>query len=407
MTGRWRLTATEGGFDYETVITLEADAPERDFVQADQADPRFEPEREIRVDDARRMAPPRKASRVSQSAPATGLDHLLEAICTAPPRGWTEAELVPLVQAGLSDPRMVWDKVRSLAEAGWIDPYVSTSWRARAWRLRRPSLVEISTDCVLVDGAVGARSRRRLMSAVTVCGGELEVRDGVSQFAPPTMVVYGVSCGALAAECGWPSSVSTRPDLRSAPDCWTADLRTIEGRSLAGTWSFALGSFQTIPPGGTRVDGVAIERWRRERGEDRDVYRVHAAGPELILSSRTAAILEGYRRARRGLFRWTDGRLWRSVGSGYLPLPVARALRCKSLVAAGPMPSHDNVTSYTYGAEYVDAQWIASIFGAAIEIPKAPEAPPWMQPIIRARRMGLRPAPAELLMKMPGYRDRT
>jgi hypothetical protein len=202
VTGRWRLTATEGEFDYHTIITLEADAPERDFVLADRAYLRLEPELEIRVDDFRRMAPPRKASRVSQSAPATDLDNLLEAICAAPARGWTEAELIPLVQAGLSDPRMVWDMVRSLAEAGWIDPYVSNSWRAREWRLRRPGLVEISTDCVLIDGAVGARSTRRLMSAVTACGGKLEVRDGISQFAPPTMVVHGISCSALAAECG-------------------------------------------------------------------------------------------------------------------------------------------------------------------------------------------------------------
>src|SRR5262249_51488844 len=148
------------------------------------------------------------------------------------------AELFPLVQAVLPDPRMAWDVLRSLAEAGWIDPYISTSWRARKWSLRRPGLIEISPNRVLVDGAVGARSRRRLSSAVSSCGGELEVRNGISEFAPSTVVVDGVCCEILAAECGWPLNPAMWPELRPAPNCWSADLRTVEGRSLAGIWCF-------------------------------------------------------------------------------------------------------------------------------------------------------------------------
>jgi hypothetical protein len=410
ISGRWELTATEGGLDHETIITLEADAPEREFAQTDQPDTRFEPELEIRVDEARPIAPSRKVSRASPSIPSTELDDLLEAVYTASPQGWSEAELVPLVQAVLPDPRMVWDVLRSLAEAGWIDPCISTSWRARKWRPRRPGLIEISPHCALVDGAVGARSRRRLTSAASTCGGELEVRNGISQFAPSTVVVHGASCGALAAECGWPLSAATRPVLRAAPDCWTADLRTIEGRSLAGIWSFELGFFQTDTATAGRADGIAIERWRRERGDDRDVYRVRGGGPELFLSSRTAAILEGVRRARRGLFRWSDGRLWRATRGGYLPLTVARALRCKSLVSAGPVLLDDKAWSYGYAAELVDAQWLAAVFGPAVEVPIEPHAIAWMQPGIRARRMGFRPMPAELFgqeMGIPADRDPT
>jgi hypothetical protein len=396
ITGRWMLTATESGLDHEIIITLEADAPECDSAETDRPDTRFEPEPEIRGSETKRIVHPRRVIRSWPSTSATRLGDLVEGICTASPQGWSEAELLPLVQSGLPDPRMAWDVVRSLAEGGWIEPFISTSWRARRWRLRVPSLIEISYDCALVDGAVGARSTRRLSSAVSSCGGELEVRNGISEFAPPAMVVHGVRCGVLAAECGWPLSPAMDPVLRPAPKCWIADLRTIEGRSLAGTWSFELGSFQADTSGASGVDGVAIERWRRERGDDRDVYRIIGDGPDLILSSRTAAILEGYRRARRSLFRWRKERLRRSADAGYLPLTVARALRCKSLVSAGPVLTHGNGWSYGYSVEVVDAQWLATIFGSAIEVPDAPRLVPWMQPQIRARRMGLRLSPAEL-----------
>jgi len=411
ITGRWRLTATEGGLDHEIVITLEADAPEREFDQSDQPDKRFEPEPEVRMNDSRLIVTSGRLSRTS--APkhtTTDLDDLLEAVCTASPQGWSEAQLIPLVQAVLPDPRMVWDMLRSLAEAGWIEPYVSLSWRARRWRLRGPRLIQIASHCVLVDGAVGARSRRKLTSAASACGGEVEIRDGISQFAPSTIIVHGVSCSSLAAECGWPSSPATRPELRSAPDCWITDLRTIQGRSLAGIWSFELGLFQPAPSTIGLFDGIAIERWRRERGDDRDVFRICGAGPDIFLTSRTAALLEGYRRARRCLFRWSDGQLWRSAGAGYLPLPVARALRCKSLTSAGPVPLQGKAASYAYAAELADAQWLASIFGSTIEVPNAPETVPWMRPSIKARRMGLRAAPAELFgptIDTPAYRDRT
>jgi hypothetical protein len=222
------------------------------------------------------------------------------------------------------------------------------------------------------------------------------VRNGISEFAPSIVLGHGVRCDVLAGECGWPLSPAMHPELRSAPNCWIADLRTVEGRSLAGIWSFELGRFHPDTHEGSRVDGVRIERWRRDRGDDRDVYRVLGAGPALILSSRTAAILEGYRRARRGLFQWSKGRLARSAGAGYLPLSVARAVRCKSLVSTGPVLTHGNAWSYEYAAKLVDAQWLATVFGSAIQVPNAPDVMPWMQPEIRARRLGLRLTPAEL-----------
>jgi hypothetical protein len=340
-------------------------------------------------------------SRASPSMPETDLDDLLEAIYAAPAQGWTEAELVPLIQRALPDPRMVWDVLRSFAEAGWIDPHVSTSWRARRWRLRPPGLIEISSHCVLVDGAIGARLRRRLTSAVSACGGEMEIRNGVSKFAPATFVVQGVGPATLAAQCGWSWNPARRPDLRNAPDCWNVDLRTIEGRTLAGIWSFQLGFFRTDSSVANDVDGIAIERWRRERGDDRDIYRVRGGGPDLMLSSRTAAILEGHRRARRGLYQWSDGRLQRASSGGYLPLTVARALRCRSLAAAGPALFDGKVRSYEYVVELVDAHWLAAVFGSAVEVPSVPDAGPWMHPRIRARRMGIRQPAADLLAREP------
>jgi hypothetical protein len=155
-------------------------------------------------------------------------------------------------------------------------------------------------------------------------------------------------------------------------------------------WSFELGLFQTAHATADRADGIVIERWRRERGDDRDVYRVRGSGRDLVLSSRTAAILEGYRQARRGLYRWSDGQLWRQANGGHLPLVVARALRCSSLVSAGPVSTHGEAWTYGYAAKLVDAQWLTAIFGSAVEVSNVPDTMPWMQPRIRTRRMGLR-----------------
>lgn len=118
-----------------------------------------------------------------------------------------------------------------------------------------------------------------------------------------------------------------------------------------------------------------------------------------MLTSRTAAILEGHRRARRGLYQWRDGRLRRASNGGYLPLTVARALRCRSLVAAGPVLSDGRVRSYEYVAELVDAHWLSAVLGSAVEVPSVPDAKPWTQPRIRARRMGVRPTAADLLVQ--------
>lgn len=396
LTGRWALIATEGGLDHEKTITLEADAPERTFAPTDQSDTRFESEVEIQVQNTRLTPSHRTVSRATSSGPATELDDVLEAVYTAPPQGWSEAELIPLLQTILPDRRIVWDVLRSLAEAGWIDPYVSRSWRARRWRLRPPGLIKISNNCVLVDGAIGARSRRRLISAVSVCNGEIEVRSGISKFAPASLVVHGVRVADLAAECGWPCTGAMFPDLRPAPGCWIADRRTTDGRSLAGTWCFDLGHFQSTAASIAGANGVAIERWRRERGDDRDIYRVSGAGPDLILSARNPAILEGYRRARRELYRWSDGWLLRAANGGYLPLAVARALRYKSLVAAGPVLPHGEAWSYGYAADVASAQWLAALFGPAVGVPSSQRSSPWMQPRIRARRAGIRPTAVEL-----------
>jgi hypothetical protein len=161
-------------------------------------------------------------------------------------------------------------------------------------------------------------------------------------------------------------------------------------------WSFDLGLFHAAPATGDRDDCIAIERWRRDRGDDRDVYRVRGSGRDLVLSSRTAAILEGYRQARRGLYRWSDGRLWRQANGGHLPLVVARALRCSSLVSAGPVATHGEAWTYGYAAELADAQWLTAVFGSAVEVSNVRDTMPWMQPRIRTRRMGLRLTPTDL-----------
>jgi len=73
---------------------------------------------------------------------------------------------------------------------------------------------------------------------------------------------------------------------------------------------------------------VRLERYRRARGDDRDVFLVvlpgHAAK---AFTARTSAILEAHRLAERVLFTFDGILLRRVTRDGCLPDPIARMLR--------------------------------------------------------------------------------
>lgn len=366
LSGRWRMKAIEGGSETEKVVCFEPAARERwEFPDLGDA---FEPERDIVSSGGSYRKPQIPGDRAAAFPP--GLDDILEAIYAGPSRGWPEVDLIRLLRPAMPREHFVWDFLRGLAEAEWLDAFVLKSWRARVWRPRSPSLRRMTPGWVVVVGALGAVARSRLLDAVVAAGGKLEFVQGVSPWALPLPVIEGAAIEDLAAELAWPIAVSERPRLEHAPRCWPGEPRSGQGRRLQGVWSFEDGFFRA-PDG--RPDGraVRLERLVRERGDDRDVFRVTGRGEAFLASSRAAAILEAYRRSGRPLFEWANGRFRRLARGGHLPLEIARYLVAHASQASGPVVQSDGSWTYEYSADPESASWVARTLGPTVQFDAA------------------------------------
>lgn len=390
LSGRWRIRAVEGGNETEKVVCFEPTARERwEFPDLGE---QFEPEQDVSPIGVSHWKPRPLGDWHPAISPE--LDHALEAIYAGPPRGWAEADLIRLLAPAMPHKHFVWDFMRSLAEAEWLDPFVLKSWRARVWRLRPPSLRQITLGRVVVAGALGAVARLRLRDVAVAAGGELKFLQGVSQWAVPLPLVEGLAIEDLAKELGWPVAVPKHPHLEPAPNCWPAEPRSGQGRQLRGVWSFEVGLF-LVPNDSPGLHAVRLERLVRERGDDRDIYRVTGRGKTFLTSSRVAGILEAHRRLGRPLFEWRDDKFRRLGRSGHLPLEIARYLIAHASQASGPVVRSDGSWTYEYPAAPGSADWVARTLGSAIQF-KAVSAD-CLERIVARRRAGGRLVWSELV----------
>lgn len=158
---------------------------------------------------------------------------------------------------------------------------------------------------------------------------------------------------------------------------------------MAGLWSFETGIF--VPPERHRsVQPVRLERLVRERGDDRDVYRVAGEGDDFVASTRTVAILEAHRRLRVPLFEWSDEKFSRAARSGYFPLEIARALVVRASCTSGPLPLADGTWSYAYPADDETSAWVGRTLGYAVRVDREAPRHDLLDRIIEARRSGRR-----------------
>lgn len=390
LNGTWRLMVNEGQLDFDTTISFEADAPEK-FEALLHSAKAFTVEEELsayenKVDTV-------VSSHVSACiwSEASLIADIMEAIYAGAGSGWAEGDLVPLIQSALPHKSMVWDVLRSLAEAGWIEPHISEAWRVRKWMLCAPKVMDVGSGNNIIEGAVGATARKRLARLVEGSGGRLFMRGSTSDLIPPLIVVQGMDIGILSRLSGWPEQKISWPIIPPAPECWAIEKRTCDGRLQAGAWSFDKGLF--LPTGKSVKDKEtlpSIERWVRNRRDDRDVYRVRYPHQEFITTSRTVAILEGYRIKRTALFIWADDQFTRTSRSGYLPLPVARALRLSSFACSGVKQTSSGQWSYTYPAAEVIGHWVAGLFGPAIGGFSTTKHEGWINETTQSRRSGKR-----------------
>ena len=391
VSGHWLISAAEGSHETDKMLVLEADAPER-WDWAEIGTGKFTAEKDLVFLDGDAESPRLAATDLDTGSQISEqVRHLLEAIYAgAPNLGWAESELVPLLEPHLPKKHFVWDFLRALAEASWLEPVYSLGWGARRWQLRRPSLFRLTPRDALVEGAVGAAAEHRLVEAVSRRGGLLTRQTALSEWVPAALFVQTSDLAELAQELAWPMCEGRVPEFASAPRCWPEEPRTIQGRELAGAWSFRLCLF--LSPGAKHgaPEKVALQRWVRERKDDRDVFRVVSQGQDLVTSSRTTAILEAYRRRGEPLFSWSKGRIKRVTRSGYLPLPVARSLRRRFLLGSGPMDRREGGDGYVYAADLQIARWLRRKFGPVIAGVDQDDARDPMKAIVAARRVSSR-----------------
>ncbi|MDB5963479.1 MAG: protein of unassigned function [Massilia sp.] len=380
VTGAWRVSASEAAGPYgeapevERVLRFDARALEHEHLADPDRDPsRLEPEIDMVVRRGAALhAKPLSGTRCESAADAALID-LTEAVYARGRVGWSEADLITLVRQVLrgADAPRPWDVLHVLQVAGWIEPRLLTSWKGRRWYLRPPSIVGVAagTQAVAVlDGAAPLIVRERFNNVSAKLGAQLAGGGVRGAWSLPVLAVRDIDPIELARLLDIPFSTEAAVDASIAPACWPAEKRTIEHRELMTRWSWERGHFVQAsgPPGKV----VRLERYSRARADDRDILLLSAPGlPGRIFGSRTAALLEAHRLARRPLFEFRNGALWRRAADGNLPLPVARMFRLAHL--AGPfldIASEGGAASLAYPVDEPSARLVAAWFGAAISI---------------------------------------
>jgi hypothetical protein len=394
--GTWRIIASEdaapglGHMEVEQNIAFDDRAVEHALL----ADPDRDPARfEVEVELVAARGAALEWRSVASPAAATGMDDrltdLLEAIYARGRAGWAESDIVDLMRRviGPSEGPRPWDMLRILHVSGWIVPRQMTTWRGRRWFLRPLSLVVIgegASAVTVLDGAspLVVRERFRAVAASVHSNDVAGVPIGV--WSPPVLAVQGADPAALGEALGLSVEREFDVALSPAPSAWPKESRSTTHRELVSSWSWHAGAFRT--EAGESPHGVSLSRYRRARGDDRDVYIVGAPGrAPMSFTSRDSAVMEAHRSAGSPLFELTGSRLRRMAADGHLPEPVGRKLRLTHLINPGVLVDPIGRRSFAYPGDRHDVEVLHGWFGAAIDAPMPRDREDGLSAIGRAR----------------------
>jgi len=288
------------------------------------------------------------------------LDDLLEAIYAGGRRGWSESDLIPLLERTLPADINRWDFLRSLQDATALTPFLRAQFRGRSWVLGPVALVPLRSrtrDFLLIDGCVPALQLRDFKCAVEALGGR-PFRRTMSPWSVPLVGAEGAPVDKLSETLGWPTKQATMPGRRAAAFD-DAPLRRLEAYQHAYTWSWELGRFT---PDGSRSP-VQLARWVHLGERDHDVYVVSGRQQERRFLSRCSAIVHAHMLADRAMYRFDAGQLVRLGRDGFLPDRISQWLRYENLANAGPLDSG----GYGYAARQEQAATIAELLPGAVD----------------------------------------
>lgn len=295
---------------------------------------------------------------------------LAEAVYAGGAGGWSEADIVDLV-GEVAGPRgpSVWDVLRAFQEAGWLRSTIATTWRVRRWWLRQPELVPVfleNAQRFVLRGSCPEALRRRFGATVREAGGQVLEGRAAGDYCQSPLAAAGVERDKLIAELRW-SCVDLPKVVRvRAPACWPVTEQEPSRHEPVARWDMCSGRFEAK----TSIEDSPLEliRHRREAADRADLYTVRSASvaePPWVGVSRTAAILETYRRARLPMFEVRGPWLLRLPQDGYLPLPIAEAAALRTLRASGPYLDGERWT-YAYPIDDKLLEEVRYLLGDAI-----------------------------------------
>jgi hypothetical protein len=272
----------------------------------------------------------------------TPADDLVEAVYAGGRSGWNEMDVVSLVRTGLGERVNPWDLLRSLQEAGCIEPVLRAQWRGRVWNLGRPALTTFESKLgpvVVLNGCIGAALATDFRTAAKAAGARPFRRRGVSDFAPTLFGCLDADAKGLAQVLGWP--IRNDPMRAGGRLAFRRTERRLELYKLSHRWSWSAGRF--IEASGRSAGPVSLERWIHRGGRDHDVYVVVDGSQTWHLMSRPAAVVLAHSLAGTPLFELASGMLRRIGREGALPDVLAAVSRIRHLANAGPI---DGVYAY-------------------------------------------------------------
>lgn len=294
---------------------------------------------------------------------------LLEAIYANGRSGWEEAQIVALLRCA-DDAMDPWHLLRSMREAGIVEPRLRSGWKGRVWTLKKPSIIEVHRGgqvLALVEGALCERMIEDFKLAVGGFGGAPFRRLGTTPWAAPLLGAQNVPAKMLADRLGW-SFVAEPFAPTEEPMAFAETRHQALHYEPADAWNWPTRRF--LPGGGTE-DGVRLVRLTHIGQRDHDVYRVEQNGCILHYLSRTAAIASAHVLARSPLFHFNpEAEVITLIGrEGGLPDALASEVRRRMLRNSGP-GGHE----YVYPANNEVARWLAGrlpgcIVGMVEELP--------------------------------------
>lgn len=264
-------------------------------------------------------------------------DDLLEVIYARGASGWAERDLIDLVRELTPGPSP-WEIVRTLQESGWLQAKASVRWRANLWCLVAPSLSTIrvdGSDAVLLCGSASLAIRSRFESTVLSMGGTVRFVQGVGAFSPLTAVALGTSSEQLAEELAWPIAALRSAARLREPGWWSVVPAGIEKHQPHAEWSWSASEFRPFGLEAPAED-VEVRWWRRVEADRADLYSVDGGAPvQFVTPSRSVALCEAFRRARKAMFSQRGALIERLSTDGHLPLHISRTLHAYTLRSPG------------------------------------------------------------------------